>query len=288
MVIDEYQKFLFNFELTRGYMGGRIILPLPPDQLIDLRLPTMTPPSTSSGAASKMFSSRPSVKDAIHSLETTLIAWVRLIKFALKNDGDFTSSQQGPHRKKVQAEELSLPMSEVALHEQRLDILQSLVSQLASEPIQAVLKQLEVHKSQYIPSFRGLEEELVSALRAAEQVAVFVRCLKPWFVKLDDTATLTDQIMKSFAPTLHIMFLIWSQKQYLSQEKNLKRLLRLLCNQVVLQAQQRISERSLAEFQESLTQELRECLRLCAAFRGSYLDYMHKAEAATKKVSLSV
>jgi hypothetical protein len=71
----------------------------------------------------------------------------------------------------------------------------------------------------------------------------------------------------------------------LSHERNLNALILKICNQIILHAKQHINMANINEFPIALESQLREALRLCAAFRGSYLDYKEKADLHNKLVS---
>ena len=59
-------------------------------------------------------------------------------------------------------------------------------------------------------------------------------------------------------------------------------MLRLISNEVVHRAEAMVGEDVLREPLQSYS-KLKEALRVCAAFRGTYLDYKDKADAVNER-----
>ena len=306
-MIDAYQKFLFQIEVTRGEIDGKVILPIPPASLLHVSLPTTPPPTGIVNAPARQHSGRhQTTKDQIHFLETTIVTWSRIIKAVLRADPDAQSSvsaiqnqnsKETDKKAKAAAKKLQehnidanlqpfYPLDEVQIRENRAVNLRIVVDQLKSPTVQSILGQMESIKSSYVSSFRLLEKELLTSLKMAEIVVTYTNLLRPQFDLITDPSVGTDRLITLWPPMMHTVFLIWKRKQYLSSERNLKNILALICNQVIAQARNRISISVLNDFRSNLMFELREALRLCAAFRGSYLDYKQNTDALLKQVSM--
>ncbi|KAK2144653.1 hypothetical protein LSH36_739g00037 [Paralvinella palmiformis] len=99
--------------------------------------------------------------------------------------------------------------------------------------------------------------------------------MSPLFYKLHQCIDPKDMV-KLFAPLIHTMLLVWTHSKYYHQIDKYQNLLRLISNEVVHRAEAMVGEDVLHEPLDSYT-KLKEALRVCAAFRGTYLDYRDKA-----------
>jgi dynein heavy chain len=258
-VVDSYQKLLFQLEITRGHIDGKVILPLPPSTLYELRLPSTT--ASESMPSQYRLVKHASSKDVVHFFETTLIAWTRIIKGVLRTEVDGVMPKaEVLHHSKLTAKQIhqtvlgakitadkttddahapkvrdkSLPGDEIRVRQKRVDNLRTIVEQLASPKVQEIIIQLETFKSPYTAPFRSLEKEVGAALRTAENIVMYSGILKPWFDRIASPEVSTDDLIRFFPPTLETIMLIWNRRQYLSSERNLNGILSMLCNQVRL------------------------------------------------------
>ena len=70
--------------------------------------------------------------------------------------------------------------------------------------------------------------------------------------------------------------------RYYHQKDKFHNILRLISNEVVHRAEAMVGEDVLREPLQSYS-KLKEALRVCAAFRGTYLDYKDKADVVNER-----
>ena len=85
-----------------------------------------------------------------------------------------------------------------------------------------------------------------------------------------------------FAPLIHLTELIWRNSQYYHEPKNFKRLLTHLSNIVVHTSHRFVNTQILHDTKKAYS-NLKYALKVCAKFRGCYLDKREKANEYNKE-----
>ncbi|XP_033641711.1 dynein beta chain, flagellar outer arm-like [Asterias rubens] len=92
-------------------------------------------------------------------------------------------------------------------------------------------------------------------------------------------------MLRTFPPLIHTVLLVWSHSRYYHNTDKFQNLLELVSNEVVLRAQSLVGEDILKNTLQSYA-GLKDALKVCAAYRGTYLDTKDKADDInTEKVS---
>ncbi|CAH1797693.1 unnamed protein product [Owenia fusiformis] len=250
-LMDVLHRLMATVEVAQGHIEGQIVLPFPSIEVL------------AEAAAN------PSRRGAVlHVLESTVIGWIKQIKGILKHDPIHELDRHfGPHPG---------PLDEISIWEQRLQKLHSINEQLDSPVAVDILRNLEDANSQYAHSFENVRKEIYKAEQETNEILKFLGTLSPWFDQLH--AELQPLLMmKLFPPLIHTIMLVWSRSRYYHLPDQFHNLLRVISNEVVHRAEAMVGEDVLHEPLESYT-KLKEALRVCAAFRGTYLDYKDKAD----------
>ncbi|GFS27875.1 dynein beta chain, flagellar outer arm [Elysia marginata] len=255
-VMDILHRLMAAVEVTQGHVEGRIVLNLPSIEVL------------AEAAAS------PSRRAAVlHVLETTVIGWIKQIRAVLRHDPqEALTAQFGKEPG---------PLDEIAMWETHLDRLRSINDQLASDVAKDILQNLETANSQYAQSFSGVRKDISKAEAETTRILKFLSTMEPWYKKLHGS-TDSQAIIKLFKPLMHVLNLVWSYSTYYHQIDKFHQLIRLLSNEVVHRAIAMVGDDILREPLESYS-KLKEALRVCAAFRGTYLDFKDKADDQNAK-----
>lgn len=141
------------------------------------------------------------------------------------------------------------------------------------------------------------------AIKGAEINLRFISTLTPWVHKLR-IKNLVDEAQYLFTGLFHTLLLIWQHSKYYHQRDRFAHMLLFLSNEVVSVSKEVVGLNILEDplrvikniiqkafSPENLTSfcivqsynKLKEALRICAMFRGTYLDFKEKADALNSK-----
>ncbi|XP_053311944.1 dynein axonemal heavy chain 9-like [Spea bombifrons] len=252
-IIDILHKFTGNLEIIAGHAEGSIVLPVP-----SLELLKNTSLVSKHGAV-------------IHILETTIIGWIKQIKVVLKHD-PLTEIKTKGQKPGIYEEQDMWKM--------HIQTLQSITEQLSSVEATDIVSLLEEAKSTYGHSIKAVSQDVKKALCQAKENLSFLKTLLQWYDKMK-LASSEKEKQTLFLPMLHSLFLVWKHSSYYHQTKVFLNLLKLMSNEVVQIAGHLIG-RDILDAPQAYTL-LKEALKLCATFRGTYLDIKVKADEYNTK-----
>ncbi|XP_052060514.1 uncharacterized protein LOC127700861 isoform X4 [Mytilus californianus] len=250
-VMDVLHRLMSVVEVSQGHAEGRIILSLPSIEVL--------------AEAAAAVNRRGAV---LHVLETTVLAWIKQIKGVLRHDpvtdlfGHF-----GPEPG---------PLDEIKMWERQLGRLHSILKQLESPVAKDILQNLDSAQSQYSSSFNHVRRDVNKAVQETNRTLKFLTTMRWLFEDFHDTMD-PKHMLELFKPMMQVLFLVWQHSVYYHQMDKFHNLLRLLSNEVVHRAISLVGENILREPLQSYS-KLKEALRVCAAFRGTYLDFKDKAD----------
>ncbi|XP_070202269.1 uncharacterized protein [Littorina saxatilis] len=250
-LMDIMHRLMAAVEVSQGHVEGRIILNLPSIEVL------------------AEVAATPSRRAAVlHVLETTVIGWIKQIRAVLRHDPQTALTQQAGAEPG--------PLDEVKMWEKHLARLRSIDEQLDSDVAKDILHNLEQADSQYAHSFQAVRKDISKAEAETMKILKFLSTMRPWFQQLHDACE-PKEMLKLFKPLMTVLNLVWSHSVYYHQIDKFHNLLRLLSNEVVHRAIAIVGEDIMREPLESYS-KLKEALRVCAAFRGTYLDFKDKAD----------
>ncbi|KAM4702001.1 uncharacterized protein O3C94_002925 [Discoglossus pictus] len=252
-IIDILHRFTGNLEVMAGHAEGSIVLPIPSLEI--LRNPAL---SNKRGFA-------------IHILETTVIGWIRQIKVVLKHDPLTELKMHGPK---------AGIYHERDMWKSHIYNLQSISSQLSSAEAREIVTNLEQVKSTYGHSITAVTRDVNKALLQAEENVSFLKTLLQWYDQLK-TAKSAAERQNKFLPLLHSLYLVWTHSRYYHQSKVFLNLLKLMSNGLIDIAGSLLGNNILETPQAYNL--LKEALKICATFRGTYLDVKVKADEMNSK-----
>uniref|UniRef100_W5M8M7 Uncharacterized protein n=1 Tax=Lepisosteus oculatus TaxID=7918 RepID=W5M8M7_LEPOC len=243
-------RFMGQLEMIRGHIKGSVVLPIPP-----VKVMTKARVSPVSHAA------------FIHLLESTIIGWIKQVKEVLKHDPMALLAHQGSEAGVCQEE---------ALWERRIQNLHYLNVQLDSEAAREILTTLEQANSTYVPALKTMCKDIDKALSQAEENMQFLGSLLRWFELLRSADPLPE-IIKYIPPLIHTLLLVWTHSRYYHQPKVFVSLLNSMATEITNIAVRIIGDDVLKDPSSSFHQ-LKGALKVCATFRGCYLDVKAKAD----------
>ncbi|KAM9320087.1 uncharacterized protein PAF06_004553 [Gastrophryne carolinensis] len=247
-IIDILHKVTGNLEVIAGHTEGSIVLPIP-----SLELLRSTSQFNKQGAA-------------IHIMETVVIGWIRQIKAVLKHEPLEEIKNKGAMAGIYQEKE----MWDLHIHN-----LESISLQLTSAETREIVFHLEQAKNLYGNSISAVTKDVKTACHQAKENLTFLKTLINCFDQLQSAATLSEK-QRYFFQMLHRLLFVWRHSRYYHQRKVFANLLRLMSNEVVNIASALLGNDGLDNPQ--LYTLLKEALKLCATFRGNYLDVKIKAD----------
>ncbi|KAK6172547.1 hypothetical protein SNE40_016179 [Patella caerulea] len=250
-LMDILHRLMAAVEITQGHVEGRIVLNLPSIEVL--------------AEAASAVNRRSAV---LHVLETTVIGWIKQIRTVLRHDppSDLLSqfgAEPGP-------------LEEIKMWEKQLERLQSVNSQLDSDVARDILHNLEQANSQYAHSFNTVRKDIDKAVIDTNKILNFLSTMRQWFDRLHESTQPADMLIL-FKPLMTSLLLVWTHSTYYHQIDKFHNLLRLLSNEVVHRAIAMVGADILREPLESYT-KLKDALKVCAAFRGTYLDFKDRAD----------
>ncbi|KAL5253857.1 hypothetical protein ACHWQZ_G013584 [Mnemiopsis leidyi] len=250
-MMENLHKLASVLQISAGNERGDVVLPVP---LLDVLLDSAVVNNS-----------------VIVILETTVISWTKQIRIALKLDLD----------KALKAQKIVGPLAELKVWEERQSKLNSILSQLDCRLASQILKELSNLGNVYAKSFSVVVEDIKQALTETEDNIMYLRPLEPYLKKLAEVST-TDKCINIIAPIVHLLDLIWRHSRYYHEPKNFKRLLRHLSTLVVSSAHRFVGHQILSNTESAFT-NLKHALKLCAKFRGCYLDKREKCNEYNKE-----
>ncbi|KAI0240669.1 Dynein beta chain, flagellar outer arm [Lamellibrachia satsuma] len=255
-LMDVLHRLMAYVTTTQGHSKGDVTLPLPSIEVL--------------AEAASSPNRRGSV---LHVLETTVIGWIKQIKGILKQDPIADLA--------VLAGKYPGPLDEIYFWTSHLEKLHSVNSQLSSAIAVDILNNLQSADSAYAYSFQNVRKDISKAVLDTQENLMYLSTMQRWFESLHSCLE-PQLILQLFPPLMHTLRLVWSNSKYYHQDVNFHHLLRLISNEVVHRAEAMVGADVLREPLESYS-KLKDALRVCAAFRGTYLDYRVKADVINKK-----
>ncbi|XP_020627063.1 dynein beta chain, flagellar outer arm-like isoform X2 [Orbicella faveolata] len=254
-LMDLVHRMVSVLQVAEGSSKDQVTLPLPSIEVLS--------------EAAAYSSRRPAV---IHVLETAVVNWIKQIKVTLKLDPETEIKKFGPKPG---------PLDEIEMWSERLEKITSVSEQLCSHVALNIMMNLEDAHSTYAQSFHLVKREIAKAEAETNDNLQFLSTLLPWFEKLH-YATKSADMVSVFPPLMHTLFLVWVYSRYYHDNRNFTRLLTMLSNEVVARARQLVGEHVLENLLASYT-SLKDALRVCAAFRGCYLDKKDRADETNQQ-----
>eukprot|EP00049_Salpingoeca_infusionum_P009582 m.161990 g.161990 ORF g.161990 m.161990 type:complete len:5864 (+) comp14370_c0_seq2:258-17849(+) len=284
-ILESHLRLLSTIQVTDGYIKGYVVLPLPVvaanasemlAKTLDLERPTSQGSrrdSHSRRRSKHALATKQTVpqlqRDYVHLLETSVVTWTKLIRTLLKVD-----TTADPFK----ITKLCGPRVEVQLARTQAANFDAVVSQLQQPEVQRVLYDLQLAESTYIQPFMELTKEVQAAQVVAQQNLKMMNACTKYFDVLYDSKTL-EEIVQAIPSLLHTLRLVWQNSSWYRTPRRFHRILRAVCNQLILRSQAHVTSTPENNFPPELRQQLRDVLRLCAAFRGMYLDMRESVKA---------
>ncbi|XP_057302207.1 uncharacterized protein LOC130636487 isoform X2 [Hydractinia symbiolongicarpus] len=207
----------------------------------------------------------------VHILETVLIGWIKQIKTALKVDIQH-------YLKKIHGN-LPEPLAEIEFWRGRASMIENINAQLSSSQIVDVLTALEDAGSSYARSFHAIKKEIYKAEEEVLHNLIYLGTLEKYFETMTVSCD-SDELTLCFKPMMHTLLLIWTYSRFYHAPVNIKRMLTMISNQVVAKAKFIMGDIFIEDIESN--KYLKESLRICAAFRGTYLDTKDQADAINR------
>jgi len=251
---DNMNTFVANTYVVIGEMGGRTLLPLPPDNTY----------------ANLDKSSHD--KESVHILESSIISWTAQIKEVLVKDPE-QRMLEGLHPG---------PDEELEFWSSKAKNMNSVHVQLTSAKVAKVVKVLELTKSTYFPAFHRLCKEVKDAADEANDNTMHLKTLEPYLqqIKSEDFASLHTV----YRPMMHTMLLIWKHSKFYNTSTRMVVLVREICNDIIKRSQDFINDAKIFEIDPAESVDvLKECLRVCIAFKSVLFDYKTRATVESPK-----
>ncbi|XP_053561397.1 uncharacterized protein LOC128652486 [Bombina bombina] len=252
-IIDILHRFMGNLAVMAGHAEGSIVLPFPSTEILN------SPPLSNKRGV------------AIHILETSVIGWIRQIKVVLKHEPLTEIKSQG---------QKAGIYHEQDMWSRHIYNLQSIIKQLSSAEARDIVSNLQLARSTYGHSITAVKRDVEKALYQAEENATYLKTIIQWYNRLNAAKSPAEK-QKTFSPMLHSLFLVWTHSRYYHQSKVFLNLLRLMSNQV-MEIAGTLLGRNILDSPQAYSY-LKEALKICATFRGTYLDIKAKADEINSK-----
>lgn len=172
-------------------------------------------------------------------------------------------------------------IDEIGFWQNKLRLLQSITDQLKSSIGSDILHNLFQAQSVYAHSFSGVQEEMEGHFYFVTENLTLLQTIQRWILELNSCENV-DRLMKLAAPTMHVLLLIWQNSPYYHAHERLNHLLTLISNHVVIRARCIVGQEVL---KDPVTSHLKlsSALRVCAAWRGKYLDERDRAQEINQR-----
>jgi hypothetical protein len=201
-----------------------------------------------------------------HILETTLINWQRQIKSALKKQPEITNKTSNVFTK-----------NEIQLWTSYINKLNNLIVQLDAPHVTDILMNLENNNSIYMESFKTIKNDIRGVMDSAAINLRFISTLTPWLNRMKCN-NLVEDAQYIFTGLFHTLLLIWKHSTYYHNKDKFSSMLLFLSNEIVSISKSLVGNDILNDPYKSYN-KLKESLRICAMFRGTYLDFKEKADS---------
>ncbi|XP_075707241.1 uncharacterized protein LOC142741794 [Rhinoderma darwinii] len=252
-IVEILHRLTGNLEVVAGYAEGSIVLPIPSMELL------------------KNTTLLNKQRAAIHIMETTVIGWIKQVKVVLKHDPLADIKSKGIFAGIYHEKEMWV------VHIRNLE---SIKMQLNSAQAREIICHLEQAKSMYGKSIASVTQDVKKAHYEATENLIFLKTLTHCYDQLNSSNTTTEK-KKYFFLMLHRLYLVWIHSRYYHQPKVFVNLLRLMSNEVSEIARGLLGTNILDSPQAYSL--LKEALKICATFRGNYLDVKIKADEFNAK-----
>lgn len=204
-----------------------------------------------------------SEKNILHALETSVIDWNHQIQEVLKSDS------AAP----LHAGLNPGPLVEIDFWTAKASNLSSIHQQLTSPKIQKISKVLETCKSTYFPAFQTVFEEVVAALKEANDISLYLKALRPQVEKL---AAVNDfsELTNIFPGLMKTILMIWKASQHYNTPARLTVIIQEICNDLIeaariflTPAELFVSEPDIASAKLGLVKQV------CEIFKNTFYEY---------------
>lgn len=261
-LMENFNHFLSDVQITEGYVKGVTILPLPPQHEIEEdQLATMTTDTTITD--NLLFAHQ----ERVHVLESAIIVWTKQIRLVLKNDPEDLLKKQGHPG----------PLEELEFWDNQSYDLNGIFRQLQGEKVRRVLRYLDQSQSTYNVPFAKLCKEVFQARIEANSNRRFLRPLRPWLEQLENSEDF-ENLTNLFAPIIHTLLLIWKASPYYNTPARLVIIVREICNSLIRKAYAYINGRKVFELIDA--EEIRKAIDMLKTtlvvfgqFKTVYFDY---------------
>ena len=157
----------------------------------------------------------------------------------------------------------------------------------SSESVLEVFEMLANAKSSYADFRKQILDELQLATAETTDNIILLNALEKCCKKLKHFKNQKDasQICRNIPALVHTVFLIWKTSVYYHKTKSFSSLLKETANFIVRIAQGFVGEetKDVINNPEKSHDMLRDALRICASFRGAYLDWKAKADVINEQ-----
>uniref|UniRef100_H2ZKA8 AAA+ ATPase domain-containing protein n=1 Tax=Ciona savignyi TaxID=51511 RepID=H2ZKA8_CIOSA len=248
-VLRHVHKLKSNVYVVAGHVKGKTLLPLPV-------------------GSEKVDNAKAEERRALlHAIETVVIDWSHQVRDVLKQE----SAQPLLEGKNPG------PSVEIDFWNAKCTNLECIYNQLKTPKVKKMAAILELSHSSYYPALRDIFTDVVSALREARDIQMYLKPLRSF---LDDfeQVDFTEAIPK-LAPLMHIVCLIWSQSKCYNTPVRIIVLLREMCNFLIEVTCNFLSPEDIlkGEVDESV-EKVAAALKVLHAFRASFDDYKGKID----------
>ncbi|KAG1928323.1 dynein heavy chain 2, axonemal-like [Pimephales promelas] len=206
-----------------------------------------------------------------------MIHWTRQIKAVLSAQ---SVSDMG---------DTSGPLEEISFWKSRCADLESISKQLQKPGVCHIQAILQLHTSNYIPSFCELAKQIQDSTLQAQSNISFLSLLKE---PCEELAQLKPrEIVPKLAHILNIIRVIWVNSSYYNTHDKITALLSKMSSEIIRQCCRQISlDRIFQGYVISSKQILNDCIQCCLAWKELYLhnSQLHHKYSSLKSSFLSI
>lgn len=214
-------------------------------------------------------------KDLLQRLESTVIYWTRQIKEVVTNQ----DSQQST--------EANSPLDEYRHWDLRTVNLNNLYKQLQKPELKRITQVLKLAESQYLPSFKELEEKIEEGSAEANDNLKYLKLLTPACKKIENSE---PQNIPSLVPeVLNYVRVIWEMSSHYNTNERMKGLLTKISNQIIKRCRAKINKDDMLYGDvEKCMRDLDESILCCKRWKDICLktQFMIKKYSSNKNWSL--
>lgn len=299
-VLLKFSSFLSELSVMRGQIRGQTLLPYPPVEAFD--------------------EDNLVEKERIHLLESCVLQWSQKIHNVLNTDPQqqldtLKQELQAKNKQWLKQQKLAQlnggaakvevvaadgsaagesnaaaateqdandgPEAEIEFWQHKSQDLNSLLQQLSSDKMKAVIDLLHEFKSSFAGQITKLTAEVETARNEAMENSRFLKTLQPYFGRLSDEVDF-PRLKSVFVPLMHTILLVFTHSRTYNTKQRLSCLLEEICNSLVRKAQQHISGETIFRLIEdenvfeSITL-LRQTSDICQYLKLVFTTYQQKA-----------